>query len=268
MGRGATAGVLDSGLRRNDGGQRRPRFCYICGVAGYAIPYQIGQFGIIYKGQLTRWTDISSWAGSLDFESDIAYWDTRPPDEYVAWQRDVIARCLELVGDSGAVFYNTKFQPCDLGLDTRHEIADGFPLRQIIIWDKRSAINTGGRAPTILPPSYEVVLLFAGRHWEIPKTARADARKWRDVWHIAPSTAADTGHTASFPIELARRCIKLGGGAVLDPFAGSGTTGLAAMELGFPYILIDREPEYEAVFKRRWGSPANPLSSPPHPPTR
>jgi DNA modification methylase len=67
-----------------------------------------------------------------------------------------------------------------------------------------------------------------------------------DVWEIAtqPFSAA---HFAVFPLHLAQRCIVAGckpGGTVLDPFSGSGTTGLAAQRTGRKYIGIDINPDY------------------------
>ena len=41
------------------------------------------------------------------------------------------------------------------------------------------------------------------------------------------------------------------GGSILDPFAGTGTTGVAASRLGFSCTLIEQNPEMEAVIRRR-----------------
>jgi DNA modification methylase len=67
-----------------------------------------------------------------------------------------------------------------------------------------------------------------------------------DVWNIntQPFSAA---HFAVMPSQLAQRCIVAGckpGGTVLDPFSGSGTTGLAAQRTGRRYIGIDLNAEY------------------------
>lgn len=76
------------------------------------------------------------------------------------------------------------------------------------------------------------------------------------------SAKADAGdrleskHPTVKPVDLMAylcRMITPPGGIVLDPFAGSGTTGMAAMREGFHAVLIEREAEYIADIKRRIG---------------
>jgi DNA modification methylase len=67
-----------------------------------------------------------------------------------------------------------------------------------------------------------------------------------DVWSI-PTRPYDGPHFAAYPIDLPLRCIAAGckpGGTVLDPFAGSGTTGLAAIQLGRSFTGIDLSPDF------------------------
>lgn len=67
-----------------------------------------------------------------------------------------------------------------------------------------------------------------------------------DVWAVATQPFS-AGHFATMPPTLAERCIQAGckpGGTVLDPFSGSGTTGLAASRHGHPYIGVDLNREY------------------------
>lgn len=75
----------------------------------------------------------------------------------------------------------------------------------------------------------------------------------RSVWWIATAQYRD-GHYAVMPDALAEICIVAGcpiGGTVLDPFGGAGTTGLVADRLQRNAILIELNPEYAAMAKRR-----------------
>ena len=67
-----------------------------------------------------------------------------------------------------------------------------------------------------------------------------------DVWSI-PTRPYKGPHFAAYPIDLPLRCIAAGckpGGVVLDPFAGSGTTGLAAIQLDRRFTGIDLSPDF------------------------
>ncbi|MFN3353916.1 MAG: DNA methyltransferase, partial [Brevundimonas sp.] len=88
----------------------------------------------------------------------------------------------------------------------------------------------------------------------------ADGRNLRNyepapvqVWPIATRPFSDA-HFATFPPELAERCLLAGcpkGGSVLDPFGGAGTTGLVADRLGLDCTLIELNPEYAEIARRR-----------------
>jgi DNA methylase len=67
------------------------------------------------------------------------------------------------------------------------------------------------------------------------------------VWNLTPAARTPHGHPAPFPVELARRCIRLSawpGETVLDPFAGTGTTLLAARQLGRRAIGVEVSEAY------------------------
>jgi DNA methylase len=101
---------------------------------------------------------------------------------------------------------------------------------------------------------WESILVASSGTWERPTPEGLN--DWRDgmggwqglcstVWNLRP--ADRHGHPAPFPVELARRCIRLStwpGETVLDPFAGTGTTLLAARQLGRRAIGIEGSERY------------------------
>lgn len=84
-------------------------------------------------------------------------------------------------------------------------------------------------------------------------TSDNPTRNARTVWEIATAPYPEA-HFATFPPELPRRCILAGsrrGDTVLDPFAGAGTTGLVADQLGRDFIGVELNPAYAVLAERR-----------------
>ena len=74
------------------------------------------------------------------------------------------------------------------------------------------------------------------------------------VWEIPPESARRVGHPAPFPVALPRRFVDLytyEGDLVLDPFMGSGSTAVAAVESARHYVGYDTDPEYVALARDR-----------------
>ena len=91
---------------------------------------------------------------------------------------------------------------------------------------------------------------FGGRNSE------SESQKLSDVWVINTSTGRD-GHGAQFPTALPGRCIGLTtdpGDLVLDPFVGSGNSGLAALHHGCTFLGWDVSQTYLSIAKERIGS--------------
>jgi DNA modification methylase/DNA-binding XRE family transcriptional regulator len=93
---------------------------------------------------------------------------------------------------------------------------------------------------------------------EIEETGFSTRYK-RSVWTIS-SPAGRYRHYAAFPEDLVKTCIKAGcpeGGAVLDPFAGSGTAGAVARRLNRSADLIELNPQYAEVARKRCTETSN-----------
>lgn len=132
--------------------------------------------------------------------------------------------------------------------------ADGWTLRSRITWIKKTAMPESVKnRPTT---ATEEIFLFSRSptYYYNPKGVReVSGANLRNYWILGPDSAGN-GHPAAFPRELARRCILLGsrtGETVLDPFGGSGTTGLAAMELARRAILVELNPSYAQLGRKR-----------------
>ena len=80
-----------------------------------------------------------------------------------------------------------------------------------------------------------------------------DRRNMRNVWTV-PTVGYSGSHYAVYPPEIPKRCIMAGcppDGIVLDPFHGSGTTGMVAEDLGRSWLGFDLDARNEALVKQR-----------------
>lgn len=132
--------------------------------------------------------------------------------------------------------------------------AGGWYLRSDIVWYKPNCQPESVRdRPT---RSHEhLFLLSKSEHYryDVDAVRGANGRRLRTLWEIN-TKAYSEAHFATFPPELVSRCLRLGsqeGDVVLDPFAGSGTTGVVAGGLGRRFVGIELNPDYVAMARRR-----------------
>ncbi len=137
--------------------------------------------------------------------------------------------------------------------------ADGWYLRTDIIWSKPNGQPESVRDRPVRSHEYVFLLSKSERYFYDADAIReltADGkgtRNRRSVWslHTEPYAGA---HFAVFPPELARLCILGGsqpGSVVLDPFLGSGTTGMVALQHGRGFTGIELKEEYAALARER-----------------
>ena len=180
-------------------------------------------------------------AGLIDGYED--HDDCMPHDEYVAWQRECLVAMMRLTKPTGAIFYNHKWRVQRGLLQDRTDILEDFPVRQIIIWQRKGGINFN---PGYFLPTYEVIYLIANPDFRLVPKANALG----DVWEIRQES--NNPHPAPFPIELAQRCIgSTDAKVILDPFMGSGTVAIAAEMVGREWVGIEKSEEYCRLAKER-----------------
>lgn len=138
-------------------------------------------------------------------------------------------------------------------LSTRHELLFLFSESRRYWFDldpirEDAAASSVARSQRGRSPDLERQRGFPGsaQTMDINQTLHERGSNPGDVWTI-PTQPFPGAHFAVFPVEIPRRCIAAGckpGGTVLDPFSGSGTTGLAAGQLGRKYVGVDLSRKY------------------------
>lgn len=176
------------------------------------------------------------WANAALQKGYTHHDDCMPHDEYVEWQRACLAEMMRIIPETGAIFYNHKWRVQGGLLQDRQDIVSGFPVRQIIIWKRKGGLNFN---QGYFLPTYEVIYLIAKPKFRLANKANAHG----DVWEFTQEMNND--HPAAFPVSLINRIIgSTGAKVILDPFMGSGTTAISALNLGRNYIGIEISPEY------------------------
>lgn len=193
-------------------------------------------------------------------------------DEYLGLLRNVLTETHRVLEPGGRAVVNVA----NLGRKPYVPLAAyvtgimqdiGFFMRGEVIWLK-AAGATGSCAwgswqsaqnPT-LRDLHEYCLCFSKGRME--RVRRGESTISREefmeatlsVWRIPPESAKRVGHPAPFPVALPRRFIELYtycDDVVLDPFMGSGSTALAAVELGRRWVGYETDPAYARLTRRR-----------------
>ena len=185
----------------------------------------------------------SKWADSALRGGYQCYGDDMPYDDYCEWQRECLSEMMRLIKPDGAIFYNHKWRVQGGLIQDRREIISGFPVRQIIIWKRKGGINFNRG---YFLPTYEVIYMIAK-----PGFRLADkANRLGDVWEFPQEMK--NKHPAPFPVALIERIISsTNARIILDPFMGSGTTAVAAKNLGRDFVGIEISSEYCEMSKER-----------------
>lgn len=213
----------------------------------------------VYNNDILQLTDIPKSSIDLIITSppynvDVNYGshkDNLSYQEYLEFTEKWVAKCFELAKDDGRFCLNIPLDKNKGGkqavyVDITNIVRKiGWNYHSTIIWNesnisRRTAWGSwaSASAPYVIAP-VEVILVLYKYHWKKNRKIKVDDitkqefMDWTNgLWTFnGQSKKGAGGHPAAFPVELARRCIKLFsfvGDTVLDPFVGSGSTLLAA----------------------------------------
>lgn len=168
--------------------------------------------------------------------------DKMSDGEYMAWQIECINEMVRIIKPTGTIVYNHKDRIYNFEVLSPLEwiLRSDAVYRQRITWDR-----CGMQA-------YNPVRFYRVDEDLYVLGKQAKGFKWNkgcarllSIWRLPPSK--NNGFPCSFPVEIPKRMIEAftdKGDVVLDPFIGSGTTALAAKELGRRYIGFDISAKY------------------------
>lgn len=209
---------------------------------------------------------------SKDYDEDLSL------DEYLSILKNAFLETHRVLVDGGRACINIA----NLGRKPYIPISDyisgimtdiGFHMRGEIIWNKAASASTStawgswqSAANPTLRDIHEYILVFSKGNFkrDLNQEASKDKKntiskeqfmEWtKSIWTITAESAKRIGHPAPFPEELPYRLIQLysfTNDIVLDPFMGSGTTGVAALKAGRFYIGYDTIQEYICIAQKR-----------------
>ncbi len=212
-------------------------------------------------------------------------------DDYLAFLEPRLTEIRRVLAPHGSLYLHLDWREAHAAKLLLDEVFGCEQFLSEIVW----AYDYGGRARDRWPAKHDTIFLYAreaGRHVfdadavdRIPYMApglvspekAARGKLPTDVWWhtIVPTHGRErTGYPAQKPVGILRRMVAASsrpGALVLDPFAGSGSTGAACLDLGRRFFLIDRNPDALGVMARRFAGiagigwrgfdPASPLAS-------
>jgi DNA modification methylase len=219
--------------------------------------------------------------------------------DYLAMLRDVFAECVRTLEPGGRLAINVAnlgrkpYRSLSADVITILQDELGLLLRGEIIWLKQRGASGSCAWGSFQRPSNPVLrdlseriivaskgrfdraLPAAVRHKkQLPSTTTISRDEFMeattDIWEFPPESAKRVGHPAPFPVELPTRLIELytyAGDLILDPFMGSGSTAIAALQCHRHYVGYETDPDYVAAAEQRIAAaladhtlPTNPIS--------
>ena len=194
-------------------------------------------------------------------------------DDYLGFLEPRLREIHRLLDREGTLYLHLDQREAHYAKLLLDEIFGRDAFLNELIW----AYDYGAKPKRRWPAKHDTILVYvrdpAGYHFDSAAVERepymapglvtaekaARGKLPTDVWWhtiVSPTGREKTGYPTQKPVGIVRRMLQAStrpGDLVLDPFAGSGTLGAAAAELGRRYVLIDESAEAVAIMEARLG---------------
>jgi len=205
---------------------------------------------------------------SKEYDDDLSL------QEYLEMLRNVFLETYRVLVNGGRACINVA----NLGRKPYIPLSDylskmmediGFLMRGEIIWNKGAGAGVSmawgswkSASNPVLRDVHEYILIFSKGSFKREKSKEQENSiekeqfmEWtKSVWTMNTESAKKVGHPAPFPVELPYRLIQLytfKNDVILDPFMGSGSTAIAALNSSRSYVGYDIDPEYIKLAEER-----------------
>jgi site-specific DNA-methyltransferase (adenine-specific) len=192
-------------------------------------------------------------------------WDKFTLEEYMEWCEKWILESFRVLDKNGSMFIFGSYH--NIGLINYILQKNKLMIINDVVWFKRNAVpNLSCRR---LTASAEHILWVAKdkkykfnyddlKNGFFPEDKiKNEGKQMRNVWDIPTAGNESVGHPTQKPVSLYKRCImtainkEVEKPLIIDFFAGSGTCGASAKELGYDFILVENNDEYFEIIKKR-----------------
>jgi len=198
------------------------------------------------------------------------YQDTMANEDYILWQTELFNKIDKILNENGVIIYNINYggENTDTLWLLLASIIQNTPFTIVdqIAWKKNNAIpnNVSGRALTRI---VENVFIFSRKketktfmsNKQVISISKIGQKIYENVFNFIEAPNNDQGehtkiHKATYSIELCTKLLKMyvpENKTVLEPFMGSGTTGIACKQLNRSFIGIELDKDYFNIAKDR-----------------
>jgi site-specific DNA-methyltransferase (adenine-specific) len=193
-------------------------------------------------------------------------WDRFTSEKYIRLLELVSNECKRVIKNTGSLWCFSGWSSVEV---VRQQFGRNFKLRNWIIWDR---IKGRGAKTNFISTREDILWFTKSDDYTFNKQSSTIKKKtggmgkkngdafrklsnvWTDISPIVPWSKERMAHPTQKPVKLIERIIKVSSNendVILDPFAGSGTTGVACKNLNRNFILIEKEPEYIDIINKR-----------------